>query len=407
MISLCGWGNIRSMPTYPFSRRSEAIEPFQAMELAKRASQLHAAGHPVIHMSIGEPDFTAPPQVVQALERAAAAGHSRYTAANGIAPLRRAIAAYYQQEYGLAIDPARVIVTAGASAALLLAFCALVDPGDQVLMADPGYPCNRHLVAAFDAEPVPVPVGPATRFQLNSELLDQYWGERVKGTLIASPANPTGTAIPFDELARIVESTRRRRGFVVVDEIYLGLSYPAPGAAPVRSALSLGDDVIVCNSFSKFFNMTGWRLGWLIVPPDAVAVFEKLSQNLFICASALAQYAALACFEPDTMALLAERRESFRRRRDYLVPALESIGLHVPVMPDGAFYVYADCGALGMDSTRFAHELLETEYVSLVPGPDFGSNAPDRYLRLSYATSQALLEQAVERMDRFLKKRRA
>ncbi|MFT4103626.1 MAG: pyridoxal phosphate-dependent aminotransferase [Burkholderiaceae bacterium] len=394
------------MPSYPFSRRCDAIEPFQVMELAKRAGQLQAAGHPVIHMSIGEPDFTAPPQVVRALERAAAAGHSRYTAANGIAPLRRAIAAYYQQEYGLAIDPARVIVTAGASAALLLAFCALVDPGDQVLMADPGYPCNRHFVAAFDARATPVPVGPQTRFQLSRELIERHWGERIKGTLIASPANPTGTAIPFDELAGIVEAVRRRRGFVVVDEIYLGLSYPAPGQGPVRSALALGDDVIVCNSFSKFFNMTGWRLGWLVVPPDAVPVFEKLSQNLFICASALAQHAALACFEPDTMALLAERRESFRQRRDYLVPALESIGLHVPVMPDGAFYVYADCGALGLDSSRFAHDLLETEYVSLVPGTDFGKNAPDRYLRLSYATSRTLLEQAVERMGRFLEKNR-
>jgi aspartate/methionine/tyrosine aminotransferase len=290
-------------------------------------------------MSIGEPDFKAPEPVIAALERAVRAGHTDYTSAVGIEPLRRAIAADYGHRHGLDIDPARIVVTAGASAALSLACCALVDPGAEVLLTDPSYPCNRHFVTAFDGVPVGVPVGPDTRFQMTAALLRARWTERTRGALLASPANPTGTSIPFDEMARIVDAIRERRGFALIDEIYLGLSYDAPP----RSALELGDDVIVCNSFSKYFTMTGWRLGWLVVPPSLVGAFEKLSQNLYICASSLAQHAALACFEPESLAIFEQRREAFRERRNYLVPALREVGLEVPVTPDGAFYVFADC----------------------------------------------------------------
>ena len=387
------------MPSpYPVAQRTGRIAPFHVMQVVARASALQAAGHPVIQMSIGEPDFTAPPPVVVALERAARAGHTQYTSANGLAALRAAIARDYGRRHGIDIDPARVVVTAGASAALSLACCALVDPGAEVLMTDPGYPCNRHFVTAFDGVPRPVPVGPATRFQMTRERLDANWNPATRGTLIASPANPTGTSIPFDALARIVDGVRARGGFTIVDEIYLGLQYTESS----HTALELGEDVIVSNSFSKYFHMTGWRLGWLVVPASLAPVFEKLAQNLNICASTLAQHAALACFEEESQAVYRERREEFRRRRDYIVPALRSVGLPVPVTPDGAFYAWVDCSAHTDDSARFTDELLEHTYVSVVPGMDFGVHEAERHLRVSYATSMPQLEEAIARIGRYL-----
>ncbi len=368
------------------------------MEVAARAAQLQAAGHRVIQMSIGEPDFSAPPSVIAALERAARAGHTQYTAATGTAELRRAIAADVGARHGIDLDPGRIVVTAGASAALALASCALIDPGAAVLMTDPGYPCNRHFVIAFDGVPEAVPVGPRTRFQLTRSAVESYWRANTRGVFVASPANPTGTAIAFDELAGIVDAVRARGGFTVVDEIYLGLQYD--GAA--RSALELGDDVIVVNSFSKYFHMTGWRLGWLVVPSALAPVFEKLAQNLYICASTLAQHAALACFDNEAQAIYRQRREAFRQRRDFIVPRLRAIGLPVPVSPDGAFYVWADCSAYGDGSEEFARRLLEEALVSVVPGADFGRNETERYLRLSYTTSLELIEEALERIETWL-----
>lgn len=383
---------------YALARRTARIEPFHVMELAKRATALEAAGHPVIHMDIGEPDFTAPEPVVAALERAVRGGHTQYTAATGLVALREAIAHDYARRHGIAVDPARIVVTAGASAALLLACCALVEPGASVLLADPGYPCNRHFVAAFDGIARPVPVGPSSRFQMTRELVESHWEAHTGGVLLASPANPTGTSIPFEEIGHIVEAVRARGGYTIVDEIYLGLSYDAPA----RSALGHGDDLVVCNSFSKHFHMTGWRLGWLVVPPGLAPVFEKLAQNLYICASTLAQHAAIACFDPDSLAAYAARHEEFRRRRDFIVPALRAAGLSVPVAPDGAFYVYADCSAHSGDSSRFALDLLERTHVSVVPGMDFGVHEPSRYLRLSYATAMERLEEAARRLGAYL-----
>lgn len=392
-------------PVFSLARRTGRIEPFRVMELVKRAAALQAAGHPVIHMSIGEPDFTAPPPVIRALEEAARAGRTGYTSALGLARLRQAIAHDYAERFDLDVSPERIVVTAGASAALSLACSALVDPADKVLLTDPGYPCNRHFVAACDGVPALVPVGPETRFQMTAELLRRHWDSAVKGVMIASPANPTGTSIPFTELAGIVDEVRQRNGFTIVDEIYLDLSYGLPGAAVrPRSALELGDDLIITNSFSKFFSMTGWRLGWLVLPQSLVPIFEKLAQNLFICPSALAQHAALACFTPESMTIYADRREAFRQRRDYIVPALESIGLSVPATPDGAFYVYVDCAGTGMTSTEFCNRLLDEAHVSLVPGVDFGVHQPDRYLRLSYATALPRLKEAIGRMDAWLRR---
>ena len=380
------------------ARRTDRIAPFKVMELVKQASALKASGHPVIQLNIGEPDFTALPAVVAALERAARSGLTQYTPATGIEPLRAAIARDYGERYGLDIAPSRIIITAGASAALLLACCALVDTGDRVLLTDPSYPCNRHFVSAFDGIPDLVPVGPDTRFQMTRALLESHWTAQTRGTLLATPANPTGTSIPHDELGAIIESVRARAGFTIVDEIYLGLSYDTPP----RSALAFGDDLVVTNSFSKYFSMTGWRLGWLVVPESLVGTFEKLAQNLFICASALAQQAALACFEPESLAIFEARRQSLKERRDFIVPALRQAGLDVPVTPDGAFYVYLDCARLGMDSGRFAQRLLDEAHVSIVPGHDFGNHDAGRYLRLSYATERSLIEEAVGRIARLL-----
>ena len=390
--------NSVSEPLIHLAARVDAIQPFHVMEMMKEAALLERAGRDIIHMSIGQPDFTAPQAVLDAAANALKRGDMHYTNALGIEPLREAIAGHYRHAYGLEVDPARIVVTAGASAALLLACTALVDRDDEVLMPDPCYPCNRHFVTAAEGKPVLVPSGPAERFQLTADDVERLWTARTRGVLLASPSNPTGTSIAPDELKRIVAAVRARGGFTVVDEIYQGLSYDAP---PV-SAVSYGADVITVNSFSKYFNMTGWRLGWLVVPPSLVGAFEKLSQNLFICASALAQYAALACFEPETLAIYEMRRLEFKRRRDYLVPALESLGFAVPVMPDGAFYVYADCRnvphAAAGDSAALANAMLHDAGVVMVPGMDFGSAAPQHYVRVSYATAYARLEEAVERL---------
>ncbi|GAB3549136.1 pyridoxal phosphate-dependent aminotransferase [Noviherbaspirillum agri] len=390
------------MITSILASRLENIAPFHVMELAKMAAVLEQQGRSIIHMGIGEPDFTAAPAVVEAAARAMADGRLQYTPATGIPQLREAIAEHYSCVYGLRIAPARIIVTAGASAALLLACAALVEKGAEVLMPDPSYPCNRHFVAAFDGQAKMIPSGPEQRFQLSDAMVREHWGGATRGVLLASPSNPTGTSIAHDELAKIVATVREKGGFTIVDEIYQGLTYDE---APF-SALSLGEDVIVINSFSKYFNMTGWRLGWLVVPESMVPAIEKLSQNLFICASSIAQHAGVACFAPESIAIYEERKAEFRRRRDFIVPALRELGFKVPVTPDGAFYVYADCSALSDDADHLTIEMLNQAGVVLVPGLDFGPATARQYIRLSYATSMENLKRAVERMSEFFTSRR-
>ena len=388
---------------FPLASRLDQIAPFHVMELIKMAAELEQAGRSIIHMGIGEPDFPPAQPVLDAAALAMAAGKTGYTAATGLPELRRAIAQHYQDTYGLTVDPARIVVTAGASAALLLACAALVEPGSEVLMPDPCYPCNRHFVAAFEGVPRLVDSGPAERFQLTPAMVEQHWNAATSGVLLASPSNPTGTSIEADALAAIVGLVRSRGGFTVVDEIYQGLTYDA---APF-TALALGQDVVVINSFSKYFNMTGWRLGWLVVPPAMVPAVEKLAQNMFICASSVAQYAALACFTPQAMAIFESRKAEFHRRRDFIVPALRALGFLVPVTPDGAFYVYADCSALADDADTLTRDILNEAGVVLVPGLDFGPHTARNYIRVSYATSMANLEEAVRRLHAYFEKRKA
>jgi aspartate/methionine/tyrosine aminotransferase len=384
--------------------RLQNIAPFHVMELAKIAATLEQQGRHMIHMGIGEPDFTAVPAVVEAAHRAMLDGKMQYTPATGLPALREAIAAHYLRVYGLSIAPSRIVVTAGASAALLLACAALVERDAQVLMPDPCYPCNRHFVAAFEGEAKLIASGPETRFQLTGDMVHRHWSASTRGVLLASPSNPTGTSIAPDELARIVDVVREHKGFTIVDEIYQGLSYEG---VPF-SALSLGEDVIVINSFSKYFNMTGWRLGWLVLPPQLVPQIEKLAQNLFICASSIAQHAALACFTPESHIEYEARRQEFKRRRDYIVPALIDLGFKVPALPDGAFYVYADCSGLLSDAAPDADSLtlaiMHEAGVVVVPGLDFGPATAQRYIRVSYATSMENLQEAVRRLKVFFGK---
>nr|WP_314545336.1 pyridoxal phosphate-dependent aminotransferase [uncultured Massilia sp.] len=382
--------------------RVEAIEPFRVMEMVKAAAAMTRAGIDVVSMSVGEPDFTAPDVVARAAVAAIQSGATQYTESLGLPALREAIAAWYASSHGLDVDPRRIVITAGASAALLLACAALVGDGDEVLMPDPCYPCNRHFVSAFGGSPVLVPSGAAERYQLTAAQVDARWNARTRGVIVASPSNPTGTSMTPEQTRDLLAAVRARGGFAIVDEIYQGLSY---GEKPV-SALSFGDDVVTVNSFSKYFSMTGWRLGWLVLPESLVPAVEKLAQNLFICAPTVAQHAALACFAPEALAVFEERRLEFQRRRDFLVPALRGLGFDIPVMPDGAFYVYADIAGLAHpdagDSAAFGMAALRDAHVAIVPGGDFGFAAPERHVRFSYATKIERIEEAVRRLGRLL-----
>ena len=385
------------------ARRLDQIAPFYVMECAKAAQAIARGplcdqaqgGRPMIYLNIGEPDFTAAPAVVAAARRCMAAGDTQYTQATGLPALREAIAAWYGTRFGINLAASRIMVTAGASAALQLATLALVDDGDEVLLPDPSYPCNRHFVAAAGGRPVLLPAGPAQRFQLDAEAVTRAWGPRTRGVLLASPSNPTGTSIERAEMQRIAHAVRARGGFTLVDEIYLGLSYDERFG---HSALGHGDDLIVVNSFSKYFGMTGWRLGWLVLPEALVAPVEKLAQNLYICPSSIAQQAAVACFEPASLAEYERRRTAFRERRDFIVPALERLGFKVPVVPDGAFYVYADVSAHSPSSWDFCFDMMQRAQVALTPGRDFGPHAGERHMRLSFASSMGELEAAVQRL---------
>ncbi|MFC4623320.1 pyridoxal phosphate-dependent aminotransferase [Comamonas nitrativorans] len=391
-----------------FAARTEKIEPFYVMEVAKAAQILAArvadSASPMIFLNIGEPDFTAAPAVQQAASAAIAQGQTQYTNALGLPALRTAISQWYASRFGVQVAAERIVVTAGASAALQLACQALVNPGDEVLMPDPSYPCNRHFVSSADGVARLIPTTAAQRYQLSSEQVLAHWGAQTRGVLLASPSNPTGTSIAPDELARIHDVVRSKGGFTIVDEIYLGLSYDE---AFGRSALALGEDIVSINSFSKYFNMTGWRLGWMVLPPAMVPVVERLAQNLFICPSTIAQHAALACFAPESLALYEQRRAEFKARRDFFIPALRELGFGVPVMPDGAFYAWADGSALfpklGVDNSwDFAYALMDKAHLAITPGRDFGSSDTARYVRFSTANSMTQLHEAVARLRRLL-----
>ncbi len=381
--------------------RMAEIGPFHVMELMAKAKALEAAGREIVHMEVGEPDFPTPQPIIEAAQRFIAGGQVFYTHALGLPRLREAIAGFYASRYGVSVDPARIVVTAGASGALLLALGALISPGDEWLLTDPGYPCNRHFVRLLEGVPRALAVDAATNFQPTAEKVGAGWTVQTKGLLVASPANPTGTLIDPTQLAALWETVRVRGGNLIVDEIYHGLTY----GSDARTALEISDEIVVINSFSKYFGMTGWRLGWLVVPPAMVRNVEKLAQNLYIAPSTPAQHAALAAFAPATLEILEERRAAFRARRDLLLPGLRKLGFRIGAEPQGAFYIYADIGDLGQDSFGLAERLIEDAGVAATPGLDFGANDPARHMRFAYTVGVEKLAAGLARMEAFFARR--
>jgi aspartate/methionine/tyrosine aminotransferase len=378
--------------------RMAAIEPFRVMEVQSAARALEAAGRSVVHMEIGEPDFPTPAPVLAAAQQAIAQGGIYYTSARGLPELRDAIAAHYRDHLGVDVDPERVIVTAGSSAALLLVLALICDRDSEVLLPDPAYPCNRNFVRVLEGVPVTIPVGPQTAYQLTAAAIEAHWTPNTRAALIASPGNPTGTTVPRAEMKAIARTVAARGGHLIVDEIYLGLTYDEPP----RSVLDFAPDAFVISSFSKYFNMTGWRLGWIVAPKRHVRDLEKLAQNLYICPATPSQRAALACFAPETIALLEERRRTFAARRDFLVPALRQLGFRIPVMPTGGFFVYAESGGFDSDSARFCRDVLEGSGVAITPGLDFGRHRAAEHVRFAYTIEQRKLEDGVARLARYL-----
>jgi aspartate/methionine/tyrosine aminotransferase len=385
-------------PATAVARRMDDIAPFHVMDVLARARALERGGRSIVHMEIGEPDFATPAPVIEAAARALRAGCTHYTPATGLPELRAAIAGFYRAREGIAVDPDRIVITPGASGALQLILGTLLNPGDEVLMADPGYPCNRHFVRLCEGRAVGIPVEAATGYQLTAGRIEQYWTPRTRAVMIASPSNPTGTVMAADELRRIAALVAARGAALIVDEIYQGLIYEGQA----DTALHQSGAVFVLNSFSKYFCMTGWRVGWLVAPEHFIPAIDRLAQNIFLAASTPAQHAALACFDPAVIEIVEERRHEFRARRDFLLPALRDLGFDIPLTPAGAFYLYADCARYADDSYTFTLDLLERAGVAITPGRDFGHHRPERHVRFAYTTGMDQLRLGIERLREYL-----
>lgn len=387
---------------YQIASRMAHIEPFHVMSLLAEAKALEAAGCDVIHMEIGEPDFPTPEPIVRAGIQALQRGNTRYTPAKGLPELREAIAAHYADRFDVSVAPENILVTPGASGALQLALGVIVNRDDEILLPDPTYPCNRHFVSMFEGRPKAIPVGPQQQFQPDVQLVKQYWSDKTRGLMLATPANPTGTLISAASMAAISQEVRRRNGVLLVDEIYQGLVYDAVDT----TAYSVAPESFIINSFSKYFQMTGWRLGWLIAPTEYIEQTEKLAMNVFLSAPTPAQFAALSAFTDETREILELRRQELKQRRDFLLGSLRQIGLDIPAIPQGAFYIYADCSKVCDDSWQFAVGLLHRAHVAITPGIDFGRNQPSRYLRFAYTAPLPRLAEAMERLQKFIREPR-
>ncbi|WP_166425578.1 aminotransferase class I/II-fold pyridoxal phosphate-dependent enzyme [Paraglaciecola sp. 20A4] len=386
-----------------YSQRAQDISPFFAMAFGAKAAELEAQGHHVVKLNIGEPDFGAPPDVLLAMQNLATTSPLPYTSALGLPELRAAIAGFYKTAHNINLSPDRIVVTAGASAALLLLSAAFVDAGDNVIMGDPSYPCNRQFIKSFGGNVQLVPTTADSRFQLNMDLLEKHWQDGTRGLMLATPSNPTGTAVAPEELKAMCEFAKSHGAWRIIDEIYLNLHHGDADYQPV-TALSFDDEALVINSFSKYFGMTGWRLGWCVVPERAVPVMERMAQNYYICPSTLAQKAALACFTPASIAVCESRRAMLKSRKELILAGLKECGLHVPVQPDGAFYVYIDVSPTGLSAMTFCERALQEAHVALTPGNDFGEYQGDHYVRLSFASAESELQEGLARLDGFMTK---
>jgi len=382
--------------TTRMSERAQQIEPFYVMKILQQARELESQGKSIIHMEIGEPDFPSPEMVIKAGKQALDQQRTHYTAANGLPELRAAISNEYSSQ--VKIDPERIVVTPGASGALQLVMALLLNPGDGIMLADPGYPCNRHIARLFNADVQAVAVNEDTEYQLSAELVEKNWQDNTRLVLIASPSNPTGTLIPQHELSAIYQLVQNKGASLVVDEIYHGLLYDQH--AP--SVLSYGDHVFVINSFSKYYGMTGWRLGWLVMPKEYIEAANRLAQNMFLAAPTISQYAALAALGVEAREELNRRRDVFHQRRDILLPLIEQAGFKVRTIPAGAFYIYADCSEISDDSMKLCESLLHQAGVAITPGVDFGSNNSESYVRFSYANTIENLREGMRRIRQYI-----
>jgi len=381
------------------AHRMNDIKPFHVMALLGRARELESQGRSIIHMEIGEPDFVTAQPIIDAGIKALQAGKTHYTPSMGLPALRETISEYYLSHYGVDVPARRIAITPGASGALQLAFSVLINPGDGVVLADPGYPCNRHFVRLNEGQSIAAKVAADSNYQLNEAILKDNWTDKSVAAMLASPSNPTGALIGDDDLKAMHDFVTQQDGTLVVDEIYHGLVYEKQA----KTALSISDDIFVINSFSKYFGMTGWRLGWLVIPEAYVDAVDRLVQNIFLAAPTTAQHAALAAFEPEAIAIFNQRRDAFAERRDYLLPALRDLGFDIPVTPDGAFYLYANCEKFSDNSYEFVSELLEKAGVAITPGIDFGEYAANKHVRFAYTTSLENLKEGVARIRRFIK----
>ena len=375
-----------------------SIEPFHVMDLLAKARQMESEGRSIIHMEIGEPDFVTPQTIIEAATKALQQGLTHYTPAMGILPLREAISQFYRASQGVSVSPQQIVITPGASGALMLILGVLINPGEKVLMTDPGYPCNRHFVRMLEGQAVGIPVDASTRYQLTAELVEKHWTPNTAAVMIASPSNPTGSVIPEGQLQQIIDFVESKGAYLIMDEIYSGLVYGVQAATVVGRS----DSVVVINSFSKYFTMTGWRLGWLVAPHFMIRDIDKLAQNIFLAPPTLSQHAALAAFNAQTTQVLEQRRAEFQRRRDYLLPQLRHLGFEIPVEPEGAFYLYANCSRFTADSYKFCEDLLPEAGVAITPGIDFGNYLPKNHVRFAYTTSMENLREGVKRIAAFV-----
>ena len=368
------------------------------MDILAQAKILAQQGKTIYHLEIGEPDFPTAEVIIDAGIEALKQSKTHYTPALGLPELRHAVAGYYDRKFSLEINPERIIITPGASGALQLAIACLSDAGDNVLLADPGYPCNRNIAQVLAVETIAIPVGAENYYQLDAKSVQQHWNSRTRAAMVATPSNPTGTVLPEEQLASLCQFVEQKQGRLIVDEIYQGLVYDRDD----YTALSISDECFVINSFSKYFGMTGWRLGWMVVPEDYVGAIDRVAQNIFLASATVSQHAALTALKAETQIILDSRRDVFKQRRDFLLPALEQLGFDVAVKPQGAFYIYANCERFTDDSFSWVKKLLVEQGVALTPGIDFGEYEAGKHCRFSYTQSLEKLERAVDKIDAFI-----
>jgi aspartate/methionine/tyrosine aminotransferase len=388
------------MTSRPLSNRTRELSPFHVMDILAQAKALSEQGRSIIHMEVGEPDFSTADSIVSAGIEALKQGRTFYTPALGLPELREAISTYYQRKFSLQVDPGRIIVTPGASGAIQLAITSLLDAGDNVLLSDPGYPCNRNIAQVLASDTVSVPVGAESYYQLNAQLVEQFWNDRTRAAMVATPSNPTGTLLPLMQLKELERYITEKGGALIVDEIYQGLVYDGSD----YTALSVSDDCFVINSFSKYFGMTGWRVGWMVVPESYVDGIDRIAQNIFLAPPTISQYAAITALQEDTQVEHDRRRDEFRQRRDFLLPALKQIGFDIAVEPEGAFYIYANCEAFTNDSFSWVKQMLDEQGVAITPGIDFGDHQASLHCRFAYTQSLPVLEQAVDKIAAFVRR---